>query len=133
MSDAANARFEGHGPMVSMTVKDLDASFDFYHRIVGFGVVEKYERDGVVTTIALRAGGVTVLLNQDDGAKGWDRTKGEGLSMTIMVDDVDAVAEGIKAAGGTLGAEPEDKPWGARMFPLVDPDGFKWSVSTPMM
>jgi len=25
--------------------------------------------------------------------------------------------------------EPKDMPWGARVFRVVDPDGFKWSVS----
>ena len=118
--------------MVSLTVKDLKESRRWYHEVVGFAVDQEYEREGVVTTIALSAGAVLLLLNQDDGAKGWERVKGEGLSMTIMTPDVDAAAERIKAAGGTLGAEPEDKPWGARMFPLTDPDGFKLSISTPM-
>ena len=118
--------------MVSLTVKDLKESRRWYHEVVGFAVDQEYEREGVVTTVALSAGAVLLLLNQDDGAKGWERVKGEGLSMTIMTPDVDAAAERIKAAGGTLGAEPEDKPWGARMFPLTDPDGFKLSISTPM-
>ncbi len=133
MSDEATPRFQGNGPMVSMTVKDLKASLRFYHEVVGFGITQRYEHEGEVRTVALNAGGVIILLNQDDGAKGWDRIKGQGLSMTITTEDVDAVAAAIKAAGGTLEAEPEDKPWGARMFPLTDPDGFKWSISTPMM
>jgi catechol 2,3-dioxygenase-like lactoylglutathione lyase family enzyme len=69
--------------MVSMTVNDLDASLDWYHRVVGFGIAQKYEHEGVVRTIALSAGNVTILLNQDDGAKGWDRTKGVGLSVGV--------------------------------------------------
>ncbi len=118
--------------MVSLTVKDLMESKRWYHEVVGFAVDQEYEYEGVVRTIALSAGKVLLLINQDDGAKGWERVKGEGFSMTIMTADVDAVAARIKAAGGTLGAEPEDKPWGARMFPLTDPDGFKLAISTPM-
>jgi predicted enzyme related to lactoylglutathione lyase len=38
--------------------------------------------------------------------------------------DVDATAERIKGAGGKLLNEPEDRPWGARMFQFKDPDGF---------
>jgi len=38
----------------------------------------------------------------------------------------------IKAAGGLLLSEPEDRPWGARMFQFKDPDGFKLGVSTPL-
>ena len=129
MSESA---FDAQAMMVSLTVKDLKESKRWYHEVLGFAVDQEYDRDGVVTTIALSAGKVLLLLNQDDGAKGWERVKGEGFSMTIMTTDVDAVAARIKAAGGTLGAEPEDKPWGARMFPLTDPDGFKLAISTPM-
>ena len=67
-----------------------------------------------------------MLINQDDGAKGWDRVKGEGCSlMFTTVQDVDALAKRIVAKGGTLVTEPTDMPWGARMFRVADPDGFK--------
>ena len=38
----------------------------------------------------------------------------------------------LKAAGGTLLSEPEDRPWGARMFQFTDLDGFKLGASTPL-
>ena len=75
------------------------------------------------------------MLNQDDGQLGWDRIKGQGFYLQINVAapaDVDAAAERIKAAGGTLLNEPADRPWGARMFMFRDPDGFKLGVSTPL-
>jgi len=129
MTDSA---LQAESLMVSLTVKDLMASRKWYHEVVGFAVENEYEHEGVLRAIALRAGKVRVLLNQDDGAKGWDRKKGDGMSMTITTDDVDGAAARIKAAGGTLGAEPEDKPWGARMFPVTDPDGFRFAISTPI-
>jgi uncharacterized glyoxalase superfamily protein PhnB len=129
MKDSA---LQAESLMVSLTVKDLMASRKWYHEVVGFAVENEYEYEGVVRAIGLRAGKVRVLLNQDDGAKGWDRNKGDGMSMTITTDDVDGAAARIKAAGGTLGAEPEDKPWGARMFPITDPDGFRFAISTPL-
>ncbi|MCH8813368.1 MAG: VOC family protein [Gemmatimonadetes bacterium] len=45
-------------------------------------------------------------------------------------DDVDAIAAGIERRGGTLESPPEDTPWGARAFSLVDPDGFKITISS---
>lgn len=33
---------------------------------------------------------------------------------------------------GELLTEPEDQPWGGRMFAVADPDGFKVSISTPV-
>ena len=42
--------------------------------------------------------------------------------------DIDALAEGIKARGGKLDQEPRDQPWGTRDFALTDPDGFKLTI-----
>jgi lactoylglutathione lyase len=114
----------------SMTVKDLGASTTWYRDIVGFSVDQEYEREGKLRAVAMRAGSVRVLLNQDDGAKGWDRVKGQGFSLQITTEQsIDAIADGIKAAGGTLVSEPADMPWGVRMIRLEDPDGYKWTIS----
>ena len=45
--------------------------------------------------------------------------------------DITAIADGIKARGGTLDTEPTDTPWGMRIFRLRDPDGFRMTVSSP--
>jgi lactoylglutathione lyase len=114
----------------SMTVKDLRASTTWYRDVVGFTVDQEYEREGKLRAVAMRAGSVRILLNQDDGAKGWDRVKGQGFSLQITTEQsIDAIADGIKAAGGTLVSEPADMPWGVRMIRLEDPDGYKWTIS----
>jgi uncharacterized glyoxalase superfamily protein PhnB len=83
--------------------------------------------------VSLQAGSVRVLINQDDGAKGFDRVKGEGFSLQFTTaQNVDAVANRIRNAGGTLQTEPADMPWGVRVFRLVDPDGFKLVISGPL-
>jgi uncharacterized glyoxalase superfamily protein PhnB len=117
----------------SITVKDLNVSRRWYVDGAGFTVEREYERDGVPAGIVLRAGAARVLLNRDDGAKGFDRVKGEGLSIQFSVESgVDAIADRIKAAGGTLDSEPADMPWGARAFRVRDPDGFKLVFSSPL-
>jgi uncharacterized glyoxalase superfamily protein PhnB len=42
---------------------------------------------------------------------------------------VDKLAALIKARGGRLTHEPEDQPWGERDFGVLDPDGFKITIS----
>ena len=80
----------------------------------------------VIDPEAVKAGDIEMLINQDDGAKGWDRVKGEGFSlMFTTIQDVDTLAKRIVAKGGKLATEPTDMPWGARMFRVQDPDGFK--------
>jgi uncharacterized glyoxalase superfamily protein PhnB len=118
---------------VSITVKDLQKSVQWYQDVVGFGVERTYEMNGKVALVALKAGDVKINLNQDDGAKGWDRIKGLGFSINIWTpEDVDGIANRIKANGGTLDSEPVDAPWGARYFRLTDPDGYKLAVLKPL-
>jgi uncharacterized glyoxalase superfamily protein PhnB len=117
--------------MVSLTVKDLDRSVAWYRDVVGFQVDRRVEQEGVLRAVGVRAGAVRVLLNRDDGARGWDRVKGEGFALTLLTDqDIDAVATRIRACGGVLATEPADMPWGARVFRLIDPDGYRWSISS---
>ena len=115
----------------SLTVRDLQKSLAWYRDVVGFTVDRSYEREGKLRAVALKAGDVRLLIGQDDGAKGWDRVKGEGFSLQITTDqNVDEIANRIKELGGTLESEPADMPWGARIFRLQDPDGFKFAISS---
>lgn len=115
----------------SLTVKDLRRSVAWYRDVVGFTVDQEMERDGTLRAVALKAGAVRILLNQDDGAKGWERTKGEGFSLMLTTSQsVDEIAARIRERGGALEKEPADMPWGARVFALRDPDGFRWAVSS---
>ena len=123
--------FRGRALAASITATDLQKSVTWYRDIVGFTVEQEHERDGKVGAVSLAAGGVRLVLVQDDGAKGWDRVKGEGISLTITTaQDVDELANGIKERGGTLDAEPADMPWGPRIFSVLDPDGFRIAISS---
>jgi uncharacterized glyoxalase superfamily protein PhnB len=105
----------------------------WYRDVVGFEVQQEMERDGTLRAVSLKAGDVRILLNQDDGARGWDRVKGEGVSFQFITDQsVDDIAARIKASGGAIDSEPADMPWGVRMFRLRDPDGFKLVFSQPL-
>lgn len=119
----------------SITCKDLDASVRWYRDVLGFAVAQTFEREGKVATAVVAAGDIRLVLNQDDGKLGWDRTKGQGFYLQLNVAsaaDVDAAAARIKAAGAPLIDEPSDRPWGVRMFQFKDRDGFKMGISTPL-
>jgi uncharacterized glyoxalase superfamily protein PhnB len=123
--------FIAHSLSVSLTVRDLRESVDWYRDVLGFAVDRPYEREGRLVGVSMAAGEVRILLNQDDGAKGWDRPKGEGFSLHFTTpQDVDDLARRIREAGGTLALEPTDMPWGARVFRVEDPDGFRIAISS---
>jgi uncharacterized glyoxalase superfamily protein PhnB len=117
--------------MASITVKDLDQSLAWYRDAVGFEVDQEMEFEGRRRAVRLSAGHVQLLLNVDNGAKGWERVKGEGLSLQLTTSQsIDEIADRIRANGFTLDSEPADMPWGVRAFRAKDPDGFKFSFSS---
>jgi uncharacterized glyoxalase superfamily protein PhnB len=123
--------FRGRSLQASLTVKNIQTTLAWYCDILGFTVDMKHERDGKLLAVTLKAGTVQILIGQDDGAKGWDRVKGEGFSLQITTaQDVDELAQRIKELGGTLDMEPTSMPWGARVFRVHDPDGFKLAISS---
>lgn len=116
---------------VSLTASDLAKSLAWYRDVLGLTVVRTFERDGKMFAASLRAGAAPILLTQDNGARGTDRMKGEGMSFQLTTaQNIDELARGIRARGGVLEGDPADV-MGARMFRLRDPDGFKLVISSP--
>jgi uncharacterized glyoxalase superfamily protein PhnB len=126
--------FRAREMTASLTVKDLQKSVAWYRDLLGFTVDREIERDGKLRGVALKAGAIRILLNQDDGARGFDRVKGEGFSLQFITSQsVDDIANRIKSHGGSLETEPADMPWGVRAFRVRDPDGFKFAISSERM
>jgi uncharacterized glyoxalase superfamily protein PhnB len=114
----------------SFTVNDIEKSLAWYRDVLGFAVNERWEDKGKLLGVEMMAGDVIFMLGQDDWKKGRDRVKGEGVRIYCATDqNVDRLAERIKANGGTLIQEPVDQPWGVRDFAVEDPDGFKITVA----
>ncbi len=117
--------------MPTITANDLTASIAWYRDVMGFVVAREIEHEGQRVGAVVSAGGVQILLGQDDFAKGRDRQKGVGFRVYCVTEqDIDELAAEIKARGGTLDQEPTDQPWGSRDFAISDPDGFKISISS---
>src|SRR6266700_914948 len=97
----------------SFTVSDLDRSVAWYRDVLGFVVGERWEEEGMVRGIQMKAGSCDIMLGQDDFAKGRDRKKGDGFRLWVAtVQDIISVAARVKAKGWTLDREPSETPWG---------------------
>lgn len=115
----------------SLTVADIHRSLAWYREVLGFMVTREFAREGTLFAVSLIAGTVRILLTQDNGARGGDRVKGEGFSLQLTTtQDIDALASRATGAGAALDTPPESA-WGARVFRLRDPDGFRWVISSP--
>lgn len=115
--------------MPSYTVSDLQRSLAWYRDGLGFFVSERWEESGRLLGVMLKAGACQIGLSQDDFAKGRDRTKGVGFRLWCeTAQDVDALAERLRNAGGTIVEEPGSR-WDAYGFTAQDPDGFKLTIT----
>jgi catechol 2,3-dioxygenase-like lactoylglutathione lyase family enzyme len=127
-ADRAGLRISVAAP--SFTVSDVNKSLAWYRDVLGFTAKERWEDGGTLQGVEMAAGPVSFMLGQDDWKRGRDRVKGEGFRIyCTTTQDVDGIAAGIKARGGTLSYEPRDE-WGMRAFAIEDPDGFKITISS---
>lgn len=112
------------------TVSDIQRSMAWYRDVLGLVVGEKWEQDGKVMGVEMRAGSIVVWLGQDDWAKGRDRLKGVGVRIYCQTaQNLDKLAAGIKARGGVLDHDPVTQSWGTRDFGITDPDGYKFTIA----
>ena len=115
---------------LGFTVNDLQRSIAFFEGL-GFGVEDRWEENGALIGVMLRAGEAQIGLSQDDWKKGRDRVKGVGMRLFIgTTQDIDQLASRAKDAGITLDMEPHDTPWGTRAFEVTEPSGFKVTISS---
>lgn len=103
---------------------DLDATADFYTRVLGFNIAadrrqqpQPYlavERDGVRIGAACR---------QDHGHRE-SRRPPIGVELVLEVDDLADELDRVQRAGWPLVADLQAQPWGLRDFRLLDPAGY---------
>jgi uncharacterized glyoxalase superfamily protein PhnB len=114
----------------SLTVDDLQKSITFYEGL-GFVVDERWEENGMLLGVMMRAGKSQIGLSQDDWKKGRDRKKGVGMRVFMSTtQNVDEIAKRAKSAGITLASEPHDTEWKTRAFEVTDPSGFLLTISS---
>jgi uncharacterized glyoxalase superfamily protein PhnB len=114
----------------SITVDDLQKSLTFYEAL-GFTVDDRWEENGALLGVMLRAGKSQIGLSQDDWKKGRDRKKGIGMRLYMSTtQNVDEIAARAKGAGIRLDAEPHDTEWKSRAFEVTDPSGFLLTISS---
>ena len=117
----------------SFTVDDLQKSIRFYE-VLGFSVDERWEENGSLLGVMMRAGKSEIGLTQDDWRKGRDRKKGIGLRVMLSTtQNVDEIAARARNAGITLDAEPHDTEWKSRAFAVTDPSGFLLTITSEVV
>ncbi|HEX7246577.1 MAG TPA: VOC family protein [Actinomycetota bacterium] len=116
--------------IVTLGVADVSAARSFYERLGWRADLEVEE------TVFFRLGGIFLVLwsreklAADSGvtdARGWG---GVTLAHNVgSTDEVDAVIEQARAAGGRISVEPRETFYGGYAGVFVDPDGHPWEIA----
>lgn len=132
MATATESTLQAKTISPSLTVNDLQQSIKFFEGL-GFAVEDRWEEQGKLLGVMLRAGDASIGLSQDDWKKGRDREKGVGMRLFIGTkQNIDQIASRAKTAGMKLDSEPHDTEWKTRAFDITDPSGFKITISSEM-
>ena len=127
-------------PMLSY--EDVRAAADWLVRAFGFQETgERYaDERGTVSHAELEIGGGKVMLGWPGPdyrsprrhseechlARKWSEVPYVIDGVHVVVEDVDAHAERARAAGARILSEPEDQPYGERVYRVADPEGHRW-------
>jgi len=116
--------------MMEMTLRfeifpaDLDATVDFYRRVLHFRVTGD-RRAAPEAYVSLQRGSVRVgALRSTDPGDRPARRPPNGVELVLEVDDVAAERDLVVAAGWPLEVDLQDRPWGLRDFRILDPSGY---------
>jgi catechol 2,3-dioxygenase-like lactoylglutathione lyase family enzyme len=108
-------------------VADLPRSCEFYVEGLDFRIDWVWREAPELPAFAqISCGGLGLYLTQRAG----DSVAG-GLAY-LYVDDVDEWAERARLRGLAIESGPCDEPWGNRELALVDPDGNRLVIATPL-
>ncbi len=107
-----------------LTVKDIQASRDFYAKHFGLDVI--FDSSWVVMLGDGAAGKIALGFMTPDhptNPPGPEIFDGKGMIVTLQVEDAAKTHAALKHAGVEIFYGLHDEPWGQRRFALRDPAG----------
>ena len=103
---------------------DLDATADFYTRVLRFNIVSDRRHDPQPYMVVQRDGvRIGASGRQDHGHQDCRRPP-IGVELVLEVDDLDGELDYVQRAGWPLADGLQARPWGLRDFRLLDPSGY---------
>ncbi len=114
--------------------EDGVAAMDYLTGTLGFEELERvFREDGSFMHGEVGYQDNRVMLGtpvDEDGNARKLRGTSRTCCVMCLVDDVDAHYERAKNAGANITGEPEDRPYGDRVYSVSDPEGHDWFFAT---
>lgn len=117
---------------VTLEVRDLSMSAEWYQRALGFRVVYSGP-PGAFTLIHLRRERYQdILLVPNQGNRRSQRGTGVTIQLQAGGVGVEEIARQARAAGAVDVEGPVERPWNVQDVTLYDPDGYRLRFSEPV-
>lgn len=121
------------GLKLELFVDDLEASKDFYTRVLDFEI----GRQGPEGYTPMRHEDVYLSLNPHSDLRPDHPIRarageplGRGVEIVLEVDDVEAFCARVQATGWPLSGTLKKQSWGPTDFRVADPDGYYLRISS---
>ena len=136
----ANTELPSLAPLGAVLgVKDIHQASRFYQKTLGFQQqFALLGADGQLTLAVLSFGFSTLLLGRLDELHYEHKVRarkirkgpyGLGITLTLLVADLEKVYKAVKKAGVEILLEPIEEFYGDRVFMFVDAEGYEWKIS----
>ena len=130
MDNQIKSAFDQGAFAITLLVKDLPTSMDFYGKKLG---LEFEFSDETSAIYQMGFTYINLLIESQWQELVGPATVGDGSSVTAVYtlrhSNVDLVAEQLQAAGVALLNGPMDRSWGVRTLSFQDPDGHVFEVA----
>lgn len=134
-----NASGTAPAPMGTVLgVSNMEKAIKFYESL-GFKLDTALPGSDGELTLAILTFGTSMMLlgrldelhydNRDRARKIRKGPHGLGVTLTLLVPDLEKVYRAVKKAGLEILLEPVDEFYGDRVFMFLDPDGYEWKIS----
>jgi|SRR5215211_1378548 len=108
--------------------EDVAGALEFVARAFGFREVLRYaDPNGTVTHAEARYEDGVVMMGHPGPDFRSARRGGGPQQVFVYVDDVDGHCARARGAGAPIVREPENQPYGDRVYAAEDPEGNRWS------
>ena len=128
-SDGSLGGMSDNAVRPKLAVSGASDALQWYADVLDAVIGDRYQAGEQVVFAELEVLGTTITLKDADGA---DPVPQPGPILDCVVDDPDAVATRMVAAGAEVVFPVDDQPYGARGGRVRDPFGVQWLLQTPV-
>ena len=119
-----------------LVYSDIESAHTFLIETLGLAPGSLHrDNAGQVVHGEVHANGGTIWLHRESADHDLASPRSSQVAfggLAVLVEDVDAHYERVRAAGAVIEHTPQDQPYGRREYGVRDPEGHRWWFGTAL-